>query len=50
MRKPETTEFSVATVAGETGVERDETCARVRFLPVAPASPQGSWSDAPCIT
>ena len=35
-------EFSVATVAGDTGVERDETCARVRFLPVAPTSPQGS--------
>jgi hypothetical protein len=35
--------FSVATVAGDTGVERDETRARVRFLPAAPTSPQG-WS------
>jgi hypothetical protein len=30
-----TTEFSVATVARDTGVERDETCVRVKFLPVA---------------
>ena len=36
--------FRFATVAGDTGVERDETCARVRFLPVAFTSP---WRSSP---
>ena len=34
--------FRFATVAGDTGVERDETCVRVRFLPVASTSPRRS--------
>jgi hypothetical protein len=34
--------FRFATVAGDTGVERDETCARVSFLPVASTSPRRS--------
>jgi hypothetical protein len=34
--------FRFATVAGDTGVERDETCARLRFLPVASTSPRRS--------
>ena len=36
--------FRFATVAGDTGVERDETCARVSFLPVASTSP---WRSSP---
>jgi hypothetical protein len=34
--------FRFATVAGDTGVERDETCVRVSFLPVASTSPRRS--------
>ena len=34
--------FRFATVAGDTGVEYDETCARVSFLPVASTSPRRS--------
>ena len=36
MAEAGTTEFSIATVAGDTGVERDEACARVGFLPSRP--------------
>jgi hypothetical protein len=34
--------FRFAAVAGDTGVARDETCARVSFLPVASTSPRRS--------
>ena len=34
--------FRFATAAGDTGVERDETCVRVSFLPVASTSPRRS--------
>jgi hypothetical protein len=34
--------FRFATVAGDTGVERDEACARVSFLSVASTSPRRS--------
>ena len=33
--------FRFATVAGDTGVERDETCARVSFLPAGRCEGRG---------
>jgi hypothetical protein len=36
--------FRFATVAGDIGVERDETCARVSFLSVVSTSP---WRSSP---